>query len=102
MGQFSHADWQVRTTVSAARRDLYDVTPGAERLIASLVAAEDVSMERFEDAMGLLQAAPIMHATIELALKVLARPEYEDDATLARVIDVLRGAIRHSDEPRTR
>lgn len=98
MDKFSHVDWQVRPTASAARRDLYGVTPGSEHLIASVVAEEDADNSRFEEAMGPVQAALIMHATIEIALKALTEPVYESDPALAQITKLLQDALRHGSD----
>ena len=83
---------------SAARRALDDVTPGSELLIASVVADKGADISRFEEAMGLVQAAPIMHATIEIVLKVLTEPEYERDPALAQITKLLQDALRHESD----
>lgn len=52
--------WAISGTVASNRRNLFDLTPGREHQVATLVAGSRTKLSRFERELAIIEAAPLM------------------------------------------
>jgi hypothetical protein len=52
--------WFLSGTVASNRRNLFDLTPGDEHQVATLVSGSRSQLSRFENDLAMIEAAPLM------------------------------------------
>lgn len=57
--------WLLSTTGLNNRRNLFDITPGSEHQIATIVSGSSQNQNRFNKSLELIAAAPKMHSQLQ-------------------------------------
>lgn len=75
--------WTISATVASNRRNLFDLTPGEEHQIATLVSGSRSQLTRFEHDLAIIEAAPVMLAYLtEVLAGGVEMPAISDDLRL--------------------
>lgn len=71
--------WTISGTVASNRRNLFDLTPGQEHQVATLVSGSRTQLGRFESDLAIIEAAPVMLAYLREVLSTGMARGISDD-----------------------
>ena len=74
--------WQVTETNALERRNLFCVTPGAEKHLATIISGSRGNIDQFDVCVRLIQAVPDILSTLERTRVALRNLSFLEDTML--------------------
>ena len=99
MKQTNDGPWVLAETVQSSRCNLFDMTPGKEHQVATIISGSSTELLRFQQSLSLIRAAPRLHACLRETHQVLDQYKFVQSPFIQELRQTIESLLLDIDRP---